>query len=222
MDAVIEIDDVARLARVQAGVLGPRLEEQLNAKGWTFGASRTASPTRRSARWYATRSSGMQSDKYGDIADITTAFRRGHARGRPRPHRTVPSKSTGPDVNQMLLGSEGRLGIITVATVRVHRTPEVRGYLFPDWYGAISAMAEIAESAASPSVTRVADPARDAILLHDEEAGRPRRQVLLGGAQGVPRASQALRHGSRMLGFIGYEGTEKHVKLQRKLVGEIV
>ncbi len=72
MNAVIEIDDVARLARIQAGVLGPWLEEQLNAKGFTIGHFPDSFTYSTLGGWIATRSSGMQSDKYGDIAEITT------------------------------------------------------------------------------------------------------------------------------------------------------
>ena len=224
MDAVIEIDDVARLARVQAGVLGPRLEEQLNAKGWTFGHFPDSFTYSTLGGWIATRSSGMQSDKYGDIADITTALRAVTPAG-VLVTRAVPSKSTGPDVNQMLLGSEGRLGIITVATVHVHRTPEVRkilGYLFPDWYGAISAMAEIAESDASPSVTRVADPHETQFSFATKKPGG---LVDKYSSVALKKFLGRVKHydmDRACLGFIGYEGTEKHVKLQRKLVGEIV
>jgi alkyldihydroxyacetonephosphate synthase len=224
MDAVIEIDDVARLARVQAGVLGPRLEEQLNANGWTFGHFPDSFTYSTLGGWIATRSSGMQSDKYGDIADITTALRAVTPAG-VLVTRAVPSKSTGPDVNQMLLGSEGRLGIITAATVRVHRTPEVRkilGYLFPDWYDAISAMAEIAESDASPSVTRVADPHETQFSFATKKPGG---LVDKYSSVALKEFLGRIKHydmDRACLGFIGYEGTEKHVKLQRKLVGEIV
>jgi alkyldihydroxyacetonephosphate synthase len=224
MDAVIEIDDVARTARVQAGVLGPRLEEQLNAKGWTFGHFPDSFTYSTLGGWIATRSSGMQSDKYGDIGDITTALRAVTPAG-VLVTRAVPSKSTGPDVNQMMLGSEGRLGIITEATVRVHRQPEVRkilGYLFPDWYDAITAMAEIAESEASPSVTRVADPNE---TLFSFATKKPGGLVDKYSSVALKEFLGRVKHydmEKACLGFIGFEGTEKHVKLQRKLVGEIV
>jgi alkyldihydroxyacetonephosphate synthase len=224
MDAVIEIDDVARLARVQAGVLGPRLEEQLNAKGWTFGHFPDSFTYSTLGGWIATRSSGMQSDKYGDIGEITTALRAVTPAG-VLVTRAVPSKSTGPDVNQMMLGSEGRLGIITEATVRVHRAPENRkilGYLFPDWYDALAAMAEIAESEASPSVTRVADPHETQFSFATKKPGN---LVDKYSSVALKEFLGRVKHydmEKACLGFIGYEGTEKHVKLQRKLVGEIV
>ena len=86
--------------------------------------------------------------------------------------RPVPSTSTGPSVREMILGSEGRLGIITEATVHVHRVPEERkilGYLFPDWSTSLAAMHEIAASEATPSVTRVSDPDETAVLVRDQK-----------------------------------------------------
>ena len=205
-------------------MLGPRLEEQLNAKGWTFGHFPDSFTYSTLGGWIATRSSGMQSDKYGDIAEITTALRAVTPAG-VLVTRPVPAKSTGPDVNQMMLGSEGRLGIITEATVRVHRAPENRkilGYLFPDWYDAITCMAEIAESEASPSVTRVSDPNETQFSFATKKPGN-----LIDKYQSVALKEflGRVKHydmEKACLSFIGYEGSEKHVKLQRKLVGEIV
>src|SRR5829696_9827050 len=71
MDRLLEIDETSRLARAQAGVYGPRLEEQLNARGWTFGHYPDSFTHSTLGGWIATRSSGMQSDRYGDIADST-------------------------------------------------------------------------------------------------------------------------------------------------------
>ncbi|MGZ4311960.1 MAG: FAD-binding oxidoreductase, partial [Solirubrobacteraceae bacterium] len=70
LDRVLEIDGPSRLARVQAGVAGPDLEEQLAARGYTLGHFPDSFPHSTLGGWIATRSSGMQSDRYGDIADL--------------------------------------------------------------------------------------------------------------------------------------------------------
>src|SRR3712207_5628988 len=101
----------------------------------------------------------MQSDRYGDIADLTRAVRVVTPAGTLIT-RPVPSASTGPSVREMVLGSEGRLGIITEATVHVRRLPAQRrilGYLFPTWEAGLAAMRDIAAGEAAPSVTRVSD-----------------------------------------------------------------
>ena len=111
------------LARIQAGAFGPALEEQLNARGWTIGHFPDSFTHSTLGGWIATRSSGMQSDKYGDVADLTRAVRVVTPAGT-LVTRPVPTTSTGPSVREMVLGSEGRLGIISEATVHVHRVPE--------------------------------------------------------------------------------------------------
>ena len=75
MGRVLEIDDVSRIARIQAGAFGPDIERELNAKGWTLGHFPDSFNHSTVGGWIATRSSGMQSDKYGDIADLTRAVR---------------------------------------------------------------------------------------------------------------------------------------------------
>ncbi|HEX2103946.1 MAG TPA: FAD-binding oxidoreductase, partial [Solirubrobacteraceae bacterium] len=156
MGRVLEIDETSQLARVQAGAFGPDLEAQLNARGWTVGHFPDSFTHSTLGGWIATRSSGMQSDKYGDVADLTRAVRVVTPAG-VLVTRPVPHASTGPSVREMVLGSEGRLGIISEATVQVHRVPAERrilGYLLPDWPRALAAMREIAGLDARPSVTR--------------------------------------------------------------------
>ena len=224
MSSVLEIDEVSRIARIQAGALGPDIERQLNAKGWTLGHFPDSFKHSTLGGWIATRSSGMQSDKYGDIADLTRAVRvvtpAGILATRP-----VPASSTGPSVKEMILGSEGRLGIITEATVHVHRLPQKRqiyGYLFPDWSRGLQAKTAIAESDAAPSVTRVSDANETRFYFATKRAeglaGRTKSVLSKLYLQRVKRFDV-----HRMcLSFVGYEGSEEHVNIQKRLVDEIV
>lgn len=224
MSSVLEIDEVARMARVQAGALGPDIERHLNAKGWTLGHFPDSFNHSTLGGWIATRSCGMQSDKYGDIADLTRAVRvvtpSGILATRP-----VPSASTGPSVREMILGSEGRLGIITEATVHVHRIPRKRqifGYLFRDWNAGLRAMTAIAESDAAPSVTRVADANETrfsfATKRHEGLAGQAKSAV----SKFYLQRLKGFDLHRMCLSFIGYEGSEEHVRVQKNLVDEIV
>jgi alkyldihydroxyacetonephosphate synthase len=224
MDRVLDIDEESRVARVQAGALGPRLEQQLNARGWTLGHFPDSFTHSTLGGWIATRSSGMQSDKYGDVSDLTRAVRVVTPAGT-LVTRPVPHTSTGPSVREMVLGSEGRLGIITEATVHVHRVPERRtilGYLFPSWAEALAAMSEIAASEASPSVTRVSD------AYETQFSFATRKDPSLLDRLKSKALSEYLERRrdfdleAMCLSFIGYEGTKNHVAAQRKLVGRIV
>jgi alkyldihydroxyacetonephosphate synthase len=225
LDRVLEIDDDSRLARVQAGALGPELERQLGARGWTIGHFPDSFSHSTLGGWIATRSSGMQSDKYGDVAEITRAVRAVTPAGT-LVTRPVPHTATGPSVREMILGSEGRLGIITEATVHVHRVPEERtilGYLFPDWPRALDAMRAISESDAAPSVTRVSDAAETAFSFATKKAPTALDRAKSKGLQlFLERKSSFGDLGEMCLSFIGFEGGKEHVARQRKLVGRIV
>ena len=223
MDRVLEIDETSRLARVQAGVYGPRLEEQLNARGWTFGHYPDSFTHSTLGGWIATRSSGMQSDRYGDIADSTRGLRVVTPAG-VLAIRPVPSTSTGPSVREMVLGSEGRLGIICEATIHVRRLPKERtilGYLFPTWAASVAAMRDIAASEAAPSVTRVADPEETAFSFATKKASTLLDKVQSKALQAFLTKRKGFELEQMCLGFIGYEGSERHVSAQRKAVGRI-
>jgi len=224
LDRVLGIDRPSRLARIQAGVLGPDLERQLTAAGYTLGHYPDSFAHSTLGGWIATRSSGMQSDRYGDIADITKGLRvitpAGLLVARP-----IPAMSTGPSVREMVLGSEGRLGIITEATVQVHRLPQQRvilGYLFPTFADGLAAMQEIAASDCSVSVTRVSDAAETQFSF----ALRVRPTALDHLQSWALRAFLERRRGfdaqQMSLSFIGYEGSHAHVGAQRRAVGRIV
>ena len=224
LNKVLAIDGTSRLARVQAGVFGPHLEEQLGAQGYTFGHFPDSFTYSTLGGWIATRSSGMQSDAYGDIADLTKGLRVVTPFGTLIT-RPVPATSTGPSVREMVLGSEGRLGIITEATVQVRRIPERReilGYLFPTFADGLAAMRDIAAGECSVSVTRVSDAPETQFSFATRT-----RPTLIDRLQSRALTTYLQRRrgfdlSQMCLAFIGYEGSERHVAEQRQAVGTIV
>jgi alkyldihydroxyacetonephosphate synthase len=224
LSAVLSVDPVARLAEVQAGVFGPHLEEQLNARGWTMGHFPDSFTHSTLGGWIATRSSGMQSDKYGDIADLTRGLRVVAPSGT-LVVRPVPSTSTGPSVREMVLGSEGRLGIVASATVHVHRLPAERvilGYLFPSWEASLAAMRDLAASEAAPTVTRVSDADETAFSFATRKRPTPLDRVQSTALTTYLERRRGYDVGAMCLAFIGFEGSERHVRAQRRLAGRIV
>jgi alkyldihydroxyacetonephosphate synthase len=224
MDRVREIDALSGLAVIEAGALGPDLEAQLQEHGFTLGHFPDSFTHSTLGGWIATRSSGMQSDLYGDIAQITKAVRVVTPRGI-LVTRAVPAASTGPSVREMILGSEGRLGVITEATVQVHRIPAERkilGYFFPDWDRGIAAMTAIAASDAAPSVTRISDPNETGFSLATRKAGSRLDRVISRVLRLYLRRVKRFDLDALCLSFIGFEGSAAHVKRQRALVGSIV
>ncbi|CAN5126599.1 FAD-binding oxidoreductase [soil metagenome] len=224
LDQVLEIDADAGLARVQAGVQGPDLEAQLAAKGWTIGHFPDSFTHSTLGGWVATRSSGMQSDKYGDIADITRGLRVVRA-GKPLVIRPIPSASTGPSIREMVVGSEGRLGVITEVTIQVHRIPQKRdiyAYFFPDWETGMAVMREIAESDATPTVTRISDARETGFSLATSKESKGFSKFLADTVLPALMRRKGWNLDDICLSFIGYEGSPKHVKRQKKLVDAIV
>jgi alkyldihydroxyacetonephosphate synthase len=209
---------------VQAGVFGPHLEDQLGALGYTLGHFPDSFTHSTLGGWIATRSSGMQSDRYGDIADMTKGLRVVTPSGT-LVTRPVPSTSTGPSVREMVLGSEGRLGIVTEATVHVRPIAEQRtilGYLFPTFTDGLAAMQDLAASESSVSVTRVSDAhetqfsfaMRVSPTLLDKLQSRALRVFL--------RRRLGFDLNQMCLSFIGFEGSRRHVGEQRRAVGKLI
>lgn len=224
LNKVLEIDEQSGLARIQAGVFGPDMEEQLQAKGWTMGHHPDSFVWSTLGGWIATRSSGMQSDKYGDIADITRGLRMVMP-GQVLELRPLPSTSSGPSVREMVIGSEGRLGIITEAWVNVHRIPEVReiqAYFFPDYYAGLKACEEIVHSDAKVMMARVSDAIETQYIMANGKETKSKVKKL--ASKGIQKLMESKKWDLEQIAmsFIGFEGSANDVRYQKGLVAKIV
>ncbi len=165
MARVLEIDCYSMVARIQAGIMGPELEVQLNQQGMTLGHFPDSFEFSTLGGWVATRSAGMQSDKYGKIEDMVIALRMVTPSGI-LVTRNVPKSSNGIGINQLCVGSEGTLGVITEITMQIHRMPvekEFHGYLFPNFEKGVAAIYECASQGLQPSMTRLNDADKTAL-----------------------------------------------------------
>ena len=164
MNQVLEVDLIARTARIEAGALGPELETTLNAQGFTLGHFPDSFEFSTLGGWLATRSAGMQSDAYGKIEDMVVSLTLCTPTGTlVTPN--VPRSATGPDLNQLAVGSEGTLGLITEAVMRIHPIGhrEYRGVLVPGFENGIALARALAHSGALPTTTRIANPQETAL-----------------------------------------------------------
>lgn len=180
MNKVLSIDKKSSVAKIQAGVLGPYMEEQLQREGFTLGHFPDSFEYSTLGGWVATRSAGMQSDVYGKIEDMVLSIRMVTPQGTIIT-RTVPKSSNGIDINHICIGSEGILGVITEAAMQVHRLPAYRkayGFLFPDFESGIKAIYECVEKNCLPVVTRLNDPDKTALSLAYKSKSTPLKQNL--------------------------------------------
>ena len=173
-DSVLEIDETSRAARIQAGVFGPRLENQLRPHGCTlrhYPQSFTGSTL---GGWIATRSGGHYATNHTHIDEFVESVRMLTPSGWWESRR-LPSSGAGPDPNRLAIGSEGILGIITEAWMRIQRRPVYRataGVVFPTWEQSYEAARNIVQSKLWPANLRLLDPilSRDAAGLDGSHA----------------------------------------------------
>jgi alkyldihydroxyacetonephosphate synthase len=159
MNRLLHLDETSRLANFQAGVSGPEIEAQLQDHGYTLGHYPQSFEFSTLGGWIAARSSGQQSYYYGRIEELFAGGQVETPAG-PLALPPLPASAAGPDLRQMVLGSEGRLGIITGATVRICPLPEREhfyGVFFRDWNAGVSAMRSIAQSRIPVSMLRLSD-----------------------------------------------------------------
>jgi alkyldihydroxyacetonephosphate synthase len=164
MNRVLSVDPVARTARIQAGALGPELEAELNAQGFSLGHFPDSFEFSTLGGWLATRSAGMQSDAFGKIEDMVVSVTLCSPAGTLVTPK-VPRSATGPDLAQIVVGSEGTLGIIAEAVMRIHPVgvTEFRALLVPGFENGIALARELAQRGVLPTTTRISNPQETAL-----------------------------------------------------------
>lgn len=165
MNKIVSVDKQSMVAVIEPGIFGPQLEEQLNQTGVTLGHFPDSFEYSTLGGWVATRSAGMQSDKYGKIEDMIISLRLVTPEG-VMTLRGVPKSSNGIDVKHLCIGSEGILGVITQVTVQVHPIPEQKvfyGYLFADFAEGVAAMQQAMREHCAPSMSRLNDIDKSAL-----------------------------------------------------------
>jgi alkyldihydroxyacetonephosphate synthase len=179
LDRVLEVDPVSMAARIQAGATGPRLEEQLREHGLTLRHFPQSFEYSTLGGWIATRAGGHFATLYTHIDDLVESVRAITPRGVWESRR-LPGSGAGPSPDRILLGSEGILGAIADAWVRVRPRPQFRsscGVEFDDFAAAARAVREISQSGLYPSNCRLLD----ALEAETTGAGSGERSLLVLG-----------------------------------------
>jgi alkyldihydroxyacetonephosphate synthase len=211
MCEIVDFDEKSRLVRVEAGVLGPDLRQALESWGYTLGHEPQSMKISTVGGWIATRASGQLSVFYGGIEDMVAGLEGVLPGGRLVRSKTSPRKATGPDVAQLLIGSEGTLGIVTQAMLRVHPLPTESAHAcvrFEHMSDGVAACRKIVQSSLAPVMMRLYDHDDAALLLRsfDDPDTSP---VLLLTFQG-PGADDRAQAARELAG--GTAGDEKVVE----------
>jgi len=158
MNRVLWIDTVNRMACIEAGAVGRHIMTDLEGYGYTMGHDE---PDRIEfstlGGWIATNASGMEKNKYGNIEDIVLDINVVTASGILKRSGVLPRESVGSDMRRLMFGSEGKLGIVTSAVVKLFPLPEVQNYgsvLFPTFEDGISFMYDLTQAQAQPASQR--------------------------------------------------------------------
>ena len=163
---VLEVDAVSRAARIQAGTLGPDLERQLAAHGMTLRHFPQSFEFSTLGGWIATRAGGHFATLYTHIDDLVESVRMVTPRGLWESRR-LPASGAGPSPDRMVLGSEGILGVITEAWMRIRPRPRWRASAsmrFRDFAAAVRAARDLSQADLYPSNCRLLDPTE--AMLH--------------------------------------------------------
>lgn len=159
MNKLMDLNRESQIATFGAGTVGPDIESQLAKQGYTLGHYPQSWELSTIGGWVASKSSGQQSLRYGRIEKM---FAGGHIETLKGTLDipTIPANSCGPDVREMFMGSEGRMGIITEVKARVTPLPEKESFhvvFFPSWEIGLKATREIAQQGVQLSMMRMSN-----------------------------------------------------------------
>lgn len=160
MNRIKWIDHDNGLACIEAGLTGIEIERRLSEHGVTIGMEPDSYEFSTLGGWVATRASGMMKNTYGNIEDMVVSCKLVTPKGTVEVGCSVARKSTGPDITNIVIGSEGTLGIVTEAIVKIKKLPAVKEYgaiVFPDFASGVGFLRELADNRIFPTSVRLLD-----------------------------------------------------------------
>lgn len=221
LNQLLHLDKHSQLATFGAGTPGPQVEAQLRAHGYTLGHFPQSFEYSTVGGWVVTRSSGQQSLRYGRIEQLFAGGRMETPVGTLT-IPTLPAASAGPDLRELVMGSEGRFGILTEATVRVTPQPEHESFhaiFLPNWDAAEAAVRTLVQRKLPLSMLRLSNGietetnltlAGHATLIGWMErylavrgCGQGKCMLMLGVTANQRTARHALKEARRTLGAFG-------------------
>jgi alkyldihydroxyacetonephosphate synthase len=216
---IAELDRESRIVTVGAGMRGPELERALAAEGLTLGHWPQSFEYVTLGGCAATRSAGQASSGYGSIAKLVLGLRMAAPAGDIA-LAPMPASAAGPGLRELIVGSEGTLGVITTVSLRVRRAPAERRYegvMFETFTAGARALRAMAQEHALPEVARLSDAAETRMSM--ALAGGGGMKERLGRAYLTARGrgdrSKIGQQAGRCIAILGFEGEKDEVKSRR-------
>lgn len=182
MNRIIEIDEESLLVTVETGINGEILERKLQEKGFTLRHTPQSVRCSTLGGWISCRAAGQFSTKYGKIEDMLTALTVVLPDGSIFRSTIAPRSATGPRIDQLFLGAEGTLGVVTQAVLKIHRRPEKqirRSFTFATVEDALQAVREMLQNNVKPAVVRIYDANETRMHFPDIEAAQDKLMLVL-------------------------------------------
>ncbi|MGW8814972.1 FAD-binding oxidoreductase [Gordonia terrae] len=211
LDRVVEIDEISRMATLEAGLRGPAAEALLREKGWTIGHFPQSYEGAGIGGYAATRSAGQSSAGYGRFDEMVEGLVLATPRGTIE-LGTAPRSAAGPDLRQLVLGSEGVFGVITSVQLRIRPVPTTRvfdAWRFASFADGATALRRLAQDGPLPTVLRLSDEVETALNLADPA----------GAGAGAESEADG---GSGCLVVAGYEGAADEVARRRDAASAVL
>lgn len=217
MDRLIGINEQNRVAEFYGGIIGPQIERSLLPMGYRLGHYPQSYEFSSLGGWVATKSSGQQSFGYGRIDNMFLGGILNTPKGVLEiPH--IPGSAAGPDIKQLVLGSEGRIGILSRVKVKISPIPEkelFEGYFLSSWEEGYKAVKTLSQENYPLSLLRLSNPKET--LAHLTLAGG---HVLVSALKKYLNLRKIGEKGCLMV--VGYSGSGKFVNRTRREVASLI
>ncbi|MEG1038560.1 MAG: FAD-binding oxidoreductase [Pseudomonas sp.] len=218
MNRLLDLDEQSLLATFGPGATGPQVESQLRARGYTLGHFPQSWELSTLGGWVASRSSGQQSLRYGRIEQLFAGGTLETFAG-PLEIASFPASAAGPDLREVVLGSEGRFGIISEVKVRVCALPadeRFYGVFLPDWKRALQAIRELAQARVPLSMLRLSNAVETetqlALAGHPQQIAWLEKYLALRGAGAGKCLLTFGVTGNRQQNALSLRQARKHLK----------
>ena len=191
LDGIVDVDETSLILDVAPGTFGDHLEARLRAEhGVTLGHWPQSVALSTVGGWLACRSAGQLSTRYGKIEDMVLGLDVALADGRVIHTGGAPRSAVGPDLTQLFVGSEGTLGVICGARLRLHPAPQAElpgAWLVDGFEAGLDAMRRIVQRGATPAVLRLYDEVESQRTYHTPDG----KALLLALDEGDPTLVEA-------------------------------